>query len=290
MQNFLFENQGDRTFEENSLVAGVGFNGSGKAEASMGIDAGDFDGDGDFDIIVPCLSKESFTLYVNEDGDCFSDGTSLAGLTGITNRFTGFSPAFLDFDNDGALDLFFTTGRVTADPQIAHRPDKSFLAAYGSPDVLCRNDRHGVFHEADRAGPYFREVTVARGAAIGDYDSDGGIDIALIRLNGRAVLLRNEMPDRGNWVGVSLEGNPPNREGYGAVVRCVAGGKAQTRMVRDGGGYLSKNDPRALFGLGVEQQVEWIEVRWPSGTISRVDSPPVNRYVRVSESDQRSRS
>jgi hypothetical protein len=289
MENFFFMNQGDGTYEENSLVAGVAFDASGTAEASMGIDAGDFDGDGDLDIIVPCLSNESFTLYVNENDGSFNDGTILAGLAALTNRFTGFSPAFLDFDNDVALDLFFTTGRVTADPRVAYRADKSFLAAFGSPEVLCRNDGHGVFHGAPRAGPYFQEVTVGRGAAIGDYDNDGGIDIALLHLNGRAVLLRNEMPDRGNWIGVSLEGNPPNREGYGAVVRCMAGGKAQVRLVRDGGGYLSKNDPRAHFGLGAAERVEWIEVLWPSGKIDRVDSPPLNRYIRVSESDRTAR-
>jgi hypothetical protein len=283
MQNFFFVNLGDGTFEESSLVAGMGFDGSGKAEASMGIDAGDFENDGDLDVIVPCLSKESFTLYVNENDGFFSDGTIPAGLTGLTNPFTGFSPAFLDFDNDGWLDLFFTTGRVAADPQIAHRADKSFLAAYGSREVLLRNAGNGTFHEADRAGPYFREVTVARGAAVADYDNDGGLDIALIHLNGRAVLLRNEMPTRGNWIGVSLEGHPPNREGFGAVVRCSAGGEVQMRLVRDGGGYLSKNDPRAHFGLGEKERVEWIEVRWPSGETTRIDSPPVNRYLRVSE-------
>ena len=285
MQNFFFTNRGDGTFDEISLVAGVGFDGSGEAEASMGVDAGDFDGDGDLDVIVPCLHNEGFTLYVNEGEGYFSDGTDLSGLTHLTNRLTGFSPAFLDFDNDGALDLFFTTGRVAVDPRIAHHPDKTFLASYGLPDLLCRNDGHGVFHEATGAGPYFRDPTVGRGAAIGDYDNDGGVDIALIHLNGRAVLLRNETVDRGNWIGVSLVGNPPNRHGYGAIVRCKAGDKVQMRLVRDGGGYLSKNDPRAHFGVGAEESVDWIEVRWPLGTVSTIDSPPLNQYVRVVEFD-----
>jgi hypothetical protein len=283
MQNFFFMNRGDGTFEETSLLAGVGFDNSGDAEASMGVDAGDFDGDGDLDVIVPCLHDEGFTLYVNESEGFFSDGTDRSGLTTITNRFTGFSPAFLDFDNDGALDLFFTTGRVAVNPQIVHQPDRSFPESYGSPDLLCRNDGNGAFHEATRPGTYFREPTVGRGAAIGDYDNDGGVDVALIHLSGRAALLRNEVPDRGNWIGVSLEGNPPNRHGYGAVVRCKAGGKVQMRLVRDGGGYLSKNDPRAHFGVGAEERVDWIEVRWPLGKVSTIDSPPLNRYIRVVE-------
>ncbi len=283
MQNFFFTNRGDGTFEDRSLISGLGFDRFGKAEASMGIDAGDFDEDGDFDIIVPCLTNETFTLYVNENNGFFDDDTSGAGLVVATNQFTGFSPAFLDFDNDGTLDLFFTTGRVTADPELARDPDISFVVAYGSREILLENDGHGRFREVLRAGPYFQETTVARGAAIGDYDNDGGIDIALMHLNGRAVLLRNEMPDRGNWIGVSLEGNPPNREGYGAVVRCTAGGKTQVRLIRDGGGYVSKNDPRAHFGLGAEERVQRIEVRWPSGKITGVDTPPVGRYIQVRE-------
>jgi hypothetical protein len=249
----------------------------------MGIDAGDFDGDGDLDVVVPCLTDETFTLYVNETAGWFNDGTGKAGLRVLTSSFTGFSPAFLDYDNDGTLDLFFTTGRVTADPRLAHRPDASFVTAYGSPDLLLRNDGHGVFHDEPRAGPYFGETTVARGAAVGDWDNDGGIDIALTHLDGRTVLLRNELPDRGNWIGVVLEGTPPNREGYGAVVRCTAGGRTQVRLIRDGGGYLSKNDPRAHFGLGALDRVERIQVHWPSGEITTVESPSVGRYIRVTE-------
>jgi hypothetical protein len=283
MQNFFFTNRGDGTFEERSLIAGVGFDASGNAEASMGVDAGDFDGDGDLDVVVPCLTDETFTLYVNENEGFFNDGTNVAGLSLLTAGFTGFSPAFLDFDNDGALDLFFTTGRVSAGPRLADDRDDSFLTAYGSSELLLQNDGQGAFRQALRAGPYFQETTVARGAAIGDYDNDGGIDIALMHLNGRAVLLRNEMLDRGNWIGVSLEGRPPNREGYGAEVLCTAGGKTQVRLIKDGGGYLSKNDPRAHFGLGAQVRVERIQVRWPSGEITTVESPPVGQYIRVSE-------
>jgi hypothetical protein len=286
MQNFFFTNRGDGTFEERSLIAGMAYDGSGRAEASMGIDAGDVDGDGDPDVVVPCLSNEGFTLYVNESEGFFSDGSAMAGLGALTHRFTGFSPAFLDYDNDGALDLFFTTGRVTADPSVAHRPETGFVDAYGSPELLFRNDGRGVFHEAQRPGSYFDEVTVGRGAAVGDYDNDGGLDIALVHLDGRAVLLRNELAGRGNWIGASLQGNPPNLDGYGSVVRCKSGGKVQTRLVRDGGGYLSKNDPRAHFGLGAHEHVDWIEVRWPLGTTTRVDSPPANRYLRIRESDR----
>jgi len=284
-QNFLFVNRGDGTFEDESLLAGVAFDASGTAEASMGIDAGDFDLDGDLDMVVPCLSGETFTLYVNDDGRFFTDGSGAAGLNPLTTRVTGFSPAFLDFDNDGDLDLFATTGRVTANPDVVHVPGTDFLERYGYPEVLFSNDGQGRFERVLGAGPYFRETTVARGAAIGDYDDDGGIDIALVHLGGRAVLLRNEMPDRGNWIGVSLAGNPPNREGYGAVVRCIAGGKTQIRLIRDGGGYLSKNDSRAHFGLGQVERVERIEVQWPSGEITKVEAPAPGRYIEVREGE-----
>ncbi len=277
-ENFLFRNRGDGTFVEEGLAAGVAFDGSGIPESSMGVAVGDYDRDGFFDMVVPCTKRQVYTLYRNR-GDRFEDVSDLTGLAQATSAFTGFSPNFLDYDNDGDLDLFFSTGGVRAGELI--RPGASYTERYGLPDLLLANDGRGHFTDVSEwAGPHFKRRLIGRGTAAGDIDNDGDIDLVISNLRGPAVLLRNDTRG-GHWVTVILVPKSGAAEAFGARVVLETQGRKQYAVVHSDVAYLSQNDRRIHFGLGGARRIERLTVFWPGGEKQEFRNLPVDRFLTV---------
>ena len=281
--NQLLINGGDGRFEEAGMMRGVSHNGGGEVEAGMGVDFGDFDLDGYQDLFVVNFSFETHTLYRNLTNGFFNDVTSIAGLTGPTLLPLAWGARFLDFDNDGDLDLFCANGHVL------HNIDQmEKVLTYKQPNQLFRNV-DGYFEDVSAAaGLASLAPWVSRGAAFADYDNDGDVDILVNNNNGPAELLRNDggsNGDSGHWLTVQLTGTRSNRDGIGARITLWSGGHRQVKEVMSGASYLAANDMRVHFGLGEEKRVERLTVHWPSGQVdSRMDLT-VDRIVPLREGE-----
>jgi hypothetical protein len=263
--NQLWINQKNGTFINEALLAGAAVNRDGKSEAGMGVDAGDFDGDGTEDIFVTHLMDETNTLFTNLGKASFEDRTREVGLAKPGRRFTGFGTLFFDYDNDGWLDLFVANGAVQLLPDLMRKGDPYPLA---QPNQLFRNTGNGTFVEIlEEAGPSFQALEVSRGAAFGDIDNDGDTDVLVTNNNGPLRLLLNESGNRNHWLGLRLIGKK-GQDLFGTEVEIViAKGRVLRRRVRTDGSYLSANDPRVLVGLGEVSRVESVRVRWPDGRV-----------------------
>jgi hypothetical protein len=273
--NVLFHNNGDGTFRDVALVAGVAYNADGDTEAGMGVDFGDYDNDGDPDIYVTHFFTETNTLYRNEQGARFTDVTTTAGLAAPTVDLMGWGTRFFDYDNDGLLDLFVANGHVY--PQVDRVETGS---TYRQMNQLFKNEGTGRFEPvAAKAGLAIEKVS--RGAAFGDYDDDGDVDIFVIELNDTPTLLRNEGGNEGNWLAVRLFGQQDNRDGIGARIRLRANGQNQWRDVDGAGSYLSHSDLRTHFGLGAANRIEQIDISWPNGTSTTLRDLPANKLLVV---------
>jgi enediyne biosynthesis protein E4 len=274
--NQLWINQKNGTFTNDALLAGAAINRNGQAEASMGVDAGDFDGNGTEDIFTTHLIDETNTLYVNLGQTLFEDRTRESGLGMPGRRFTGFGTFFFDYDNDGWLDLFVTNGAVQLLPELVRKKDPFPL---GQPDQLFRNTGKGAFVEIiDQAGPAFQLLEVGRGAASGDVDNDGDTDVLVTNNNGPARLYLNEVGNRNHWLGLRLVGKT-GRDMVGAKVEIVISkDRVLGRRVRTDGSYLSGNDPRVLAGLGAIDRVQSVRVRWPDGTSEEFKDVVIDKY------------
>jgi hypothetical protein len=280
--NQLWVNQKNGTFKNEALLAGVAVNRDGQAEAGMGVDAGDFNGDGAEDIFVTHLMDETNTLYVNLGGAAFEDRTREAGLGLPGSRLTGFGTLFFDYDNDGRLDLLVVNGAVRLLQELAQRGDPYPL---GQPNQLFHNDGAGKFVEvSEQAGEAFRLPEVSRGAAFGDVDNDGDTDVVVTNNNGTARLFLNRIGNRNHWLGLRLLGKRMSRDMLGASVEVVVMPKQVLwRRVRTDGSYCSSQDPRVLVGIGSAERVEAIRVRWPDGGVEEWKNPPINRYLTLKE-------
>jgi len=268
--NFLFRARGDGTFEEMGLVAGVAVNDAGLGTGSMHGSPGDIDGDGRIDLLVVDLRHGS--LYRQVDPTLFEDVTWASGLGALLDGLGQWGAGLIDLDLDGDLDLFTTNG-------VAH-------ILVGQYPALAVNDGDGNFFDARRgAGPYFSGRRSGRGAAFGDYDNDGDLDIVVNHLDHQAsaALLRNDSRRSGNWLGLRLEGARP-RTSHGAFVEVSGGGHSRVRVHQPSAGYLSGNDPRIHLGVGSAERIERVTVQWPSGrTQAWLDLEP-NRYWVLMES------
>ena len=276
--NFLFQNGGDGRFANVAIQRSVAYNEAGKSEAGMGVDFGDYDNDGDFDLFVTNFSYETNTLYRNE-GDFFKDVTAAAGLADPSKRFLGFGTGFLDYDSDGDLDLYVANGHVL---------DKIALfqsgVEYLQEHQLFRNRGEGRFEEVGAvAGDWFLHKQVSRAAAFGDYDADGDVDVLVANCGGVARLVRNEGGNRENWLMVRTVGTRSNRDGVGAKVRVVAAGLEQIRQVRSGSSYLAASDMKLHFGLGFRTRADLVEVRWPSGVVQQLEHVAANQVLVIKE-------
>lgn len=279
--NQLWINQKNGTFKNEALLAGAAVNRDGKAEAGMGVDAGDFDGNGTDDIFITHLMEETHTLFTNLGDAVFEDRTRETGLIMPGRRFTGFGTLFFDYDNDAWLDLMVVNGAVQLLPELMRKGDPFPL---GQPNQLFRNTGNGRFVEVvEQAGANFQLLEVGRGAAFGDVDNDGDTDVLVTNSNGPARLLLNQLGNRNHWLGLRLV-TKNGRDALGAQVEVVVKkNQVLRRRVRTDGSYLSANDPRVLVGLGNVTQVEAVRIRWPDGSVGEWKSALVDRYTKLTE-------
>ena len=278
-RNFLYHNNGDRTFTDESLFLGTGYDENGVAEGSMGVDFGDYNDDGMLDIIVANSEKATLYKLQNSGGYYYTDATVESKLQQPTLPFVGFSPLFLDYDNDGHLDMFCVNGH----PQAIIEQVTDY-ETYAQKDQLFRNIGDGTFAEVSKsAGTYFFEELVGRAAASADYDNDGDIDIVIMNSNQRAVLLNNAGGNRNNWLGIKLIGKQNNRDGIGSKVKINAGGKTQIAEVKSGTSYASGSDIRLLFGLGDVEKVNSITVMWQIGKEQKLEGIKINQLFTITE-------
>ena len=263
--NLLFRNNRNATFSEIGLPSGLALNGDGKAQASMGVDAADYDGDGRLDVFVTNFSHDHNTLYQNSAAGFFTDVSHRAGVVPPALSYLGWGTGFADFDNDGLLDLFVANGHVY--PEI----DRSGRGtAYAQRKQLFINTGHGRFRDATEGiGGALLVEKSSRGAAFGDLDNDGDVDVLVVNMNDRPTLLRNDTNSGNHWIALKLEGKAPNRDAIGARVWLEEAGSLQVAEVRSGGSYLSHNDMRLRFGLGQRTTAPPVKVRWPDGVIDR---------------------
>ena len=280
--NLLFRNEGGFRFREVGTAAGLAYSEDGRAQAGMGVHSGDYDRDGDLDLFVTNFSDDFNTLYANRGDGTFADATHGAGLGGVVQPFLGWSTAFLDFDNDGWLDLFVANGHVY--PQLRELPSG---LRYAQHNLLYRN-LGGRFEEVGtQAGGDWQAAGVSRAAAVADYDDDGDPDILFVNLNDRPALLRNDGRSGNRWIGLELAAGSGDPEATGARVELWSAGHRQLREVQRGYGFQSSHDPRLLFGLGRESAVDSLIVSWPSGSRERVVPESANRYWRLREGEGR---
>jgi len=280
--NLLWINQQNGRFKNTALLAGAALDGLGNTEGSMGVDAGDFDNDGDEDLFVTNLPGESNTLYVNDGSGLFEDRTTRAGLAVPSMPYTGFGTAWFDFDNDGWLDLLIANGAVHIRETLARATDPFPLH---ERNLLFRNLSTGRFEDVTaHAGAVFELSEVSRGAAFGDIDNDGDVDVLVTNNNGPARLLINHVGERGHWLGLRLIGGQRPRDMLGARVGVFRSkGPALWRRARADGSYASANDPRVLVGLGDAATVPRIRVVWPSGRVEEWTNVAVGQWITLKE-------
>jgi hypothetical protein len=276
--NFLWLNQGDGTFREAALLAGVAVNLSGEAEAGMGVATADFDRDGDEDIFLTHLTNETNTLYVSVGAGRFEDRTAASRLGPPSRPFTGFGTAFTDYDADGWLDLIAVNGAVTTIESLALEGDPF---PFHQTSQLFRNLRDGTFEDVSAAaGPVFRVSAVGRGAAIGDVDEDGDEDVLVVDNSGPARLLLNRIGQDRPWIGFRVIDERLARDVLGARVELSgSGGRRTAAQVRTSGSYLSSSDPRVRFATGDEPAAERVRVRWPDGSLEEWAAPAPGGYT-----------
>ncbi len=304
--DFLYQNDGEGTFVDVGLLAGVAYSGEGDRQSSMGADFGDYDGDGRMDLVVTHFQLEGAVLYRNEGNGFFTDVTSVSRIKGATLNYVHWGVHFMDYDNDGWRDLFVATGHVLDNAELVG-------STHAQPDLLFRNDGKGRFVDVTReVGDDLSTPCASRGAAFGDYDNDGDMDVFVLTMNGPARLLRNEDGNQNHWLSVKLVGGAEavqspeskvqspevlgrgrgdselvlsNRNGIGARVTVWVGGRQQVREVRSGSSYLSQNDFRLHFGLGSAVKADSVVVRWPGGTVDWLQDVAADRQVIVHEGE-----
>jgi hypothetical protein len=274
--NQLWINQRNGTFKDEGLLSGSALNAAGNPEGSMGIASGDFDLDGDEDLFVTNIVGETFVLYVNDGRGAFDDARARVGLAARTAASTGFGTDWFDYDNDGWLDLFMANGAVNIVE--AQRGEKF---PFRMRNQLFRNTGAGRFEETSKAGgPAFDRAEIGRGAAFGDIDNDGDIDLVVTNNNGPVRLLLNQAGARNHWVEVRLQQPQGNRLGFGAWVGIERAGRPTIwRRVRTDGSYLSASDVRVHAGLGTSAAVIAVTVQWPDGARERWTDVTGDRVV-----------
>jgi hypothetical protein len=280
--NFLFANRGKGRFEEIGMLAGVGVSSFGKARSGMGVDAADYDQDGWIDLFEANVDQEMYSLYHNDKDEVFSDVSNPNGIGVATRLMSGWGLKFLDYDNDGDLDLLLCNGHP--DDTVEKRIEG---VKFREPMLLFRNTGKGFQNVSQQSGPAFSKPLAARGLAIGDFDNDGAVDLLISQNNGAPILLRNLAGRENHWLGIRLVGTKSNIDAVGAKITYQAGDLLRHKFKVGGGSYLSSHDPRMVLGLGRRTKIDWLEVDWPqpSGKKERVSDLPIDRYVTIVEGE-----
>ncbi len=282
--NQLWVNQRNGTFRNQARLSGVALNADGKAVAGMGVDAGDADNDGDEDLFLTTLSTEMNAFFVNDGTGVFEDQSVRSGLGGPSLAYTGWGTAWIDVDNNGWLDLLTVNGTIEA------QPGGTPPFPYDQRKQLFRNLGGGRFEEVTaQAGAVFQVSEVGRGAAFGDLDNDGSVDVVIANDNGPARVLKNHKGREGHWIGLRLTGGPGRpRDMLGARVAVTSrDGSTLWRRARADGSYASANDPRVLVGLGVKADPVRIKVIWPDGQMQEWADVPADRWTTLTARSER---
>ena len=277
--NFLFVNNHDGTFRDISFISGVAASEDGKYEAGMGTDSADVDGDGWFDFYVTHLDFELNRLYRNKHDETFDDVTYSAGLGNKAIFLSGVSMKFLDYDNDGWIDILQANGAMLDNINLYHSE-----VTYPLEKLMFRNLGKGKFEKvSEHLGADFMRKTVGRGLAVGDYDNDGDLDAAVLNRDDHIQLLRNDGGNAHNWLMVKLVGTKSARDGAGAKLKLTSEGFTIYQQAKGGMSYMSAHDPRIHFGLGTRKTIESLEITWLSGTVDKLTNVPINQTIVVKE-------
>jgi hypothetical protein len=273
----LFRNNGDGTFSEVALDKGVAYNSNGSSFAGMGVDWNDYNNDGWPDVFLNALSLQGYVLLRNARGE-YEDVSDVAGLSAVTMPYGGWGTKFVDYDNDGWKDLFVAQGHVmdTISADFSSIQYKQHL-------LLMRNVRVHYEDVSASGGPSFRAPLAARGAAFGDYDNDGSVDVVVSTNDGTPVLLHNS-GTKNHWIIINTVGTSSNRDGIGARIHIIGNsGLEQYGFVSTASSYLSASDKRVHFGLGSDRRVRQIEIHWPSGAIQTLNDVAADHILTITE-------
>jgi len=270
--NFLYHNNGDGTFKDVGFQSGTAVNENGSEQGSMGVTLGDYDNDGKLDLFITNFDDDYNTLYHNNGRGVFTDLSYAAKVAAVSLQYVGWGTKFFDYDNDGWVDLLVVNGHVY--PQ---------LPTYKQRNLVHHNNRDGTFSEVGaQLGAPFSEKRVGRGAAFGDIDNDGDVDVVINNLDGAPQILRND-GGTNNSVLIKTIGVKSNRDGIGARINVVAGDLKQVQEVYSGASYISQNDLRLHFGLENRTKIDLIEVHWPSGTVDKLTNISANKILTIKE-------
>jgi hypothetical protein len=266
--NYLWHNNGGKGFTDVGTPSGTAFGQSGESAVSMSVDFADYIGNGLMDMFI---SDDKYCrLYENKGNGIFTDQSYPSGIAMPAGQFVGWSSSFIDYNNDGLVDIYKTNGALKH--------------LYGQEDQIFENIGEGKFKDVStEMGKYFMQKLVGRGACFGDYDNDGDIDAYIVNLNDRGAFLKNNKGNSNNWIIIDLIGTTSNRDGIGARVKVTAGDKVQTAQKKSTTGYLSQNDPRMHFGLAKNEIIDRIEIKWPSGKLQVLENVKVNQILPVKE-------
>jgi hypothetical protein len=278
MVEFLYHNKGNGTFEEVGLPSEVAVDIDGRTYAGMGVDFADYDNDGWPDIVVTDLANQRYALYRNNSDGSFTYASTTTGLSKMTRAHSGWGIRFLDYDNDGWKDLLIAQG---------HDLDTIELTfpnlRYREPMLLARNTGKGFADVSSESGGVFQQGWVARGMAIGDIDNDGRVDAVVNTNDGPAHVLHNETLTDNHWILLKFVGHQSNRDGIGAEVTLTTASGIQSATVTTASSYLSASDKRLHFGLGKDELMKQIQVRWPSGIVQTLKDIRANQILQIDE-------
>ena len=279
--NLLLLNKRNGTFEDSAVDAEVAYDSHGVAKAGMGVDAGDINGDGKPDFVVTSFNDEYHSLFISTSALLYTDQTMASRLAAYTKSYVGWGTQFIDYDNDGNLDLLIVNGHINQVVETTRVDVK-----YQEPPLLLRNDGKGVFRDLpEQAGSVFHSGYRARGLAVGDIDNDGGMDAVFTRLDAKPVLLRNNVGQNHCWVGFELQGTKSNRDAIGAKITVEIGNRKLVHWITGGASYLSSHDKRVVVGIPGDSTLTTVdaEIHWPSGKIQRLSRLKLKRYHKIVE-------